>query len=199
MDKFSVIKADRAYYLAAAEAEVVECGEYPYISLQGEGAPKAEKLQERQQVLYKLAHGVRELCESQGQDFFVPALEAAWWLEGEEYTGEEMSKDKWRWKLLYRMPDFVNKNLVEKAKANIKEEEGLDAAAVKHEKIKLGKCAQIMHQGPYIEEGKSIKLLHSFIKEKGLKVNGHHHEIYLTNPTSTPPASMKTILRQAVS
>lgn len=33
---------------------------------------------------------------------------------------------------------------------------------------------------------------------QGLTFNGHHHEIYLSDPRRTEPAKLKTILRQPV-
>ncbi|MFQ6122742.1 MAG: GyrI-like domain-containing protein, partial [Dehalococcoidales bacterium] len=40
----------------------------------------------------------------------------------------------------------------------------------------------IMHIGPYSEEGPTIQKLHDFIEEKGFKMRGLHHEIYLSDP-----------------
>lgn len=61
-----------------------------------------------------------------------------------------------------------------------------------------GKCAQIMHLGPYNEEGPTIKKLHDFFMEKGYTFNGRHHEIYLSDPRKCIPAKMKTIIRQPI-
>ncbi len=37
-----------------------------------------------------------------------------------------------------------------------------------------------------------------YIKEKGMSVNGLHHEIYLSDPNKTAPEKMKTIIRYPV-
>jgi len=61
---------------------------------------------------------------------------------------------------------------------------------------KEGLCAQVLHVGPYAAEVPTIQRLHEFIKEKGYRPAGHHHEIYLSDPRRTSPKKLKTILRQ---
>ena len=58
-------------------------------------------------------------------------------------------------------------------------------ASVKVHMIKLdeGKAAQIMHLGPYSNEGPTISKLHEFIKDQGYALRGKHYEIYLGDPT----------------
>ncbi|TFF84151.1 MAG: hypothetical protein EU552_01525 [Promethearchaeota archaeon] len=67
------------------------------------------------------------------------------------------------------------------------------------EKYKEGKSEQIMHIGPYSEEGSNIQKIHDFIKQKKGSFDGHnlkHHEIYLSDPGRSKPESMRTVLRQ---
>jgi hypothetical protein len=59
-------------------------------------------------------------------------------------------------------------------------------------------CAQVLHVGPYSEEGTTVQLLHGFIEENGYLPKGFHHEIYLGDPRRTKPENLKTILRQPV-
>jgi hypothetical protein len=66
---------------------------------------------------------------------------------------------------------------------------------VKVEKWKYGKVAQILHLGPYSEEGPTIKRLHDFIAASGYEIAGDHEEEYLTRPTAKVP---KTIIRYPV-
>jgi hypothetical protein len=58
-----------------------------------------------------------------------------------------------------------------------------------------GRVAQVLHIGPYSEEGPTIELLHKFIEENGLSIAGHHEEEYLTSPKAKV---MKTIIRYPV-
>jgi len=66
---------------------------------------------------------------------------------------------------------------------------------VKIEKWEYGTVAQILHLGPYSEEGPTVQCLHEFIAEKGYEIAGPHEEEYLTRPTAKVP---KTIIRYVV-
>ena len=57
---------------------------------------------------------------------------------------------------------------------------------------------QVLHHGPYSEEGPTIDRLHAAIDEAGLALRGPHHEVYLSDPRRTAPERMRTILRQPV-
>jgi len=69
---------------------------------------------------------------------------------------------------------------------------------VKRESITEGLCVQMLHVGPYQEEGRSICAMKAFAEERGLTLHGHHHEIYLSDPRRVPPEKLKTILRLPV-
>lgn len=55
---------------------------------------------------------------------------------------------------------------------------------------------QILHVGPYSAEGPNIQKLHAFIHDQGYRLDGKHHEIYLSDPHRTAPEKWRTILRQ---
>jgi hypothetical protein len=69
-------------------------------------------------------------------------------------------------------------------------------ARVRLESFKEGKAAQIMHIGPFSEEGPNVRKLHDKIDEIGGTLSGKHHEIYLSDFRKADPLKMKTILRQ---
>ncbi len=58
-----------------------------------------------------------------------------------------------------------------------------------------GEYAEILHLGPYSEEGPTVAKLHDFIKESGYQIAGDHEEEYLTKPDSK---NQKTIIRYLV-
>ena len=58
-----------------------------------------------------------------------------------------------------------------------------------------GTVAQILHLGPYSEEGPTVERLHKFIKENGHEIAGMHEEEYLTSPEAKVP---RTIVRYPV-
>ena len=68
-------------------------------------------------------------------------------------------------------------------------------AEVKLETWDYGTVAQILHIGPYSEEGPTVALLHKFIADNGCEIAGPHEEEYLTRPDSKV---VKTIIRYQV-
>jgi len=66
---------------------------------------------------------------------------------------------------------------------------------VKLETWNYGTVAQILHIGPYSEEGPTVKRLHDLISNKSYEIAGVHEEEYLT----TPKAKMqKTLIRYPI-
>lgn len=55
-----------------------------------------------------------------------------------------------------------------------------------------------MHHGPYAYEGPSIVRLLDFAAARGLRLRGHHHEIYLSDPRKNAPEKLRTVLRHPV-
>lgn len=66
---------------------------------------------------------------------------------------------------------------------------------LRFEEFTEGRCAQIMHVGPFSAEGPTIARLHAFIAERG-RLTGKHHEIYLSDIRRADPGKWKTIIRQ---
>jgi hypothetical protein len=58
-----------------------------------------------------------------------------------------------------------------------------------------GRCAQILHVGPFSSEGPTIQRVHDFIGERSA-LTGKHHEVYLSDIRRADPARWKTIIRQ---
>ena len=69
---------------------------------------------------------------------------------------------------------------------------------VKFEPIEEGKCVQIMHIGPYSEEGPTVEKNHNFAFEQGYQLRGRHREIYISDIRRTQPEKLKTIIRQPI-
>ena len=61
-----------------------------------------------------------------------------------------------------------------------------------------GKSAQILHIGPFSEEGPAVEKVHSFIEAAGRKRIKKHHEIYLSDMRRAAPDKWKTIIRQPI-
>ena len=59
-----------------------------------------------------------------------------------------------------------------------------------------GRCAQILHKGPFAHEGPTVERVHAFIASSGLSKTKKHHEIYLGDFRRAAPQNWKTVIRQ---
>ena len=108
-------------------------------------------------------------------------------------------KDSWLWTAMIMQPEWVTQTLVADVIAQLQAKKDLPALAkMRLESYAEGLSAQIMHIGPYAEEGPTIAKLHQFIAASGHELRGKHHEIYLSDPRRTQPKKLKTVIRQPV-
>jgi len=198
--KLDLTKEYKSYYTAKTIPEIVEIEEGRFLTIEGKGAPGGDEFQAKVGALYSLAYGIKMLMKKEGKDFTVAKLEGLWWVDSDKpYT--EVPREEWGWKLLIRQIEFVTSEIVEKARQEVIKKKKLELVIeVKFEKMKEGKCVQILHIGPYSTEPESIAKMEKLMEEKNLVKNGFHHEIYLVMayPRKVPDENLKTILRQPV-
>ena len=109
------------------------------------------------------------------------------------------NKDEWKWTAMIVQPEFITRDLVNKAVEQAGKKKALPALPkMRFESFTEGLSAQIMHTGSYSAEAPTIEKLHSFIQSNGYKMAGKHHEIYLSDPSRTAPEKLKTIIRQPI-
>ena len=122
-------------------------------------------------------------------------LEGLWWADDmTSFTGDD--KASWKWTMMILQPDFVPEDVIAEALAQVQKKKQLPALEeLRLEEFCEGKCAQVLHIGPFSEEGPIIERLHAFIDERsGLRRK--HHEIYLSDIRRADPKNWKTIIRQ---
>ncbi|UGU15065.1 GyrI-like domain-containing protein [Sinomicrobium kalidii] len=206
MEKLNLVKAYKKYYTAAAQPEITVTGPVQYLSITGKGDPSAPEFTERIQALYATAYAVKFIFKKQNRDFVVPRLEGLWWYDENRFPGisltgpaAEVPREEWFYRLLIRMPDYVLQKETEEAVSSTLAKKGFPAIGEVHLfRMHEGKSVQILHTGPFSTEHRSLKQIASFVREYGLKKNGHHHEIYLSDFRKTSPEKLKTILREPV-
>ena len=97
-------------------------------------------------------------------------------------------------------PDWIGPQLFSESKVLVREAKkpkSLDL--LRMESLHEGLCVQIMHIGPYADEGPTLKDMHeNFIPDHGYAERGKHHEIYLGDPRKTAPEKLRTVLRQPI-
>ena len=154
--KLNLTEVYKSYYTAKTTPEIVEIEEGSFLTIDGKGAPGGKEFQAKVSALYSRAYGVKMLMKREGKDFTVAKLEGLWWVDSNRpYT--EVPREEWRWKLLIRQPEFITSGIVEEARRRVVEKKKLELVnEVKFERMKEGKCVQILHIGPYSTEPESI-------------------------------------------
>ena len=94
-------------------------------------------------------------------------------------------------------PEYVTRSLFETALVETEKKKGVPLAGLMRcEPFQEGRAAQIMHIGPFSEEGPTISKIHDTIETLGAAPLGKHHEIYLSDFRKTSPDKLRTVLRQ---
>lgn len=177
---------------------IVNVPTFNFIAVEGKGDPNTSKeYQDALETLYGLSYTIKFDLKKQGREYTVMPLEGLWWINQKEL--DLTDKNSFCWISMIMQPDFVTKNHFESAKESLRKKKNpasLDKAYwFAHEE---GKSAQIIHIGPFDNEPPTIEKLHRFIDEKGLKISGKHHEIYLSDFRKTAPDKLKTVIRYPV-
>lgn len=195
--KIDLYKLHKDEYVTPKKPVLVRVKPAQYLAINGEGAPGGERFTACIGALYAVAFTIKMTRKFAGkQDYAVCKLEGQWFFEG---NLAKIPKDNWRWKLLIRTPDFIKEADRKQAVATLlKKGKPHEVEEVELEKIDEGQCVQMLHVGPYDREHETIALMRAFAEEKGLKLVGSHHEIYLSDPRRVPPERLKTILREPV-
>ena len=190
------------YQPSAKEVVVVDVPEMNFLMIDGMGSPgDSQEYQDALSTLYPVAFKTKFLSKAKGKDYVVPPLEGLWWADNmEDYRSGK--RDVWLWSMMIRQPDWITQEIIDEAieitrKNKPELYELLDK--LRFEKYNEGHCAQIMHLGPFSEEGPTVDRVHKFIEESGGTLEGlthKHHEIYLSDPRRAKPENMKTVIRQ---
>jgi len=191
------------YNPSAKEVSIVDVPEMSFLVIDGEGDPNtSQEYQDSIEALFSVSYKVKFISKKENsQDYVVMPLEGLWWVENpKEFTVQD--KSGWKWTAMIRQPDFITKDVIKKAVQEVEKKKKLPALSrIKFQRLHEGLSSQIMHIGPYSQEGPTVKKLHNFIEEKGYEFNGSlpgekHHEIYISNILRTKPEKLKTIIRQ---
>lgn len=203
------------YRPSAKEFQEVEVHPMQFLMIDGQGDPNtAQEYQDAIEALYATAYKLKFISKkSLEKDYVVPPLEGLWgspemvfslvgitdekaWLE--QFKASD--RDSWQWTMMILQPDWITQEMFSEAFEEVRK--GKNPAAL--DKLRLesyheGPSVQILHIGPYADEGPILAQLHiEYLPENGYSEAGKHHEIYLSDPRKTAPDKLKTILRQPV-
>lgn len=187
------------YQPSTKEVVAVDVPAMHYLMIDGKGDPNtALEYADAIEALFSVAYTLKFMVKkgTLAIDYGVMPLEGLWWTEDMSKFSTE-DKSNWLWTAMIAQPPFVTVETVEAAIAEVKRKKNPVALAkLRFEEFGEGQCAQIMHIGPFSEEGPNIIKVHNFIEGSGHKLCGKHHEIYLSDIRKAAPEKWKTIIRQ---
>jgi hypothetical protein len=193
------------YNPSAKGVSIIDIPEMSFLMIDGEGDPnRSQEYQASIEALFSVSFKVKFLSEKENsQDYVVMPLEGLWWAENmEDFSITD--KSSWKWTSMIRQPNFITKEMIKKAIEEVNKKKDLPILSrIRFESLREGLSAQILHIGPYSEEGSTIEKLHNFIEEKGYEFDGgmpgeRHHEIYFNDARRAKAEKLKTIIRQPI-
>ena len=192
-------KLKHLYGPSSKKIVIVEVPPMNYFMGDGEGGPAAESYQQAIEALYGLSFTVKfDVKKGVGLDYTVMPLEGLWWAKDITAFSADR-KDEWLWKMMIMQPDYVTAKHVNAATKQLREKKNpLALDKIRFESYHEGPSVQILHIGPYDDEGPTIAQMHKFIDENGYQLHMKHHEIYLSDPRRSKPEKLKTVLRQPI-
>ena len=189
------------YRSSAKKVEVVGVPKMNFLMIDGDGGPNHPTFQNAIEVLFPLSYTLKFMIKKSdiGIDYGVLPLEGLWWADDMSSFIKD-KKDDWKWTLMIMQPELVKKEMVVKAIEEVRKKKNPVALPlVRFESFSEREVAQIMHIGPFSEEGPTVEKIHTFIENSSKQLSGKHHEIYLSDIRRTAPARLKTIIRQPMS
>jgi hypothetical protein len=171
-----------------------------YVVIDGEDDPGGEEHQQAIKWLFASIYPIKRIARQRmGEDFVEPPLEGLWWSDDMESFIAGTS-DEVKWRMMIVTADWVSVDMLDQGIATASERLGEIPSSLRLERLHEGMSVQIMHAGDYAKDAAALaaRLHHDFLPQHDLVPGGHHHEIYLTDPSRVAPEKMRTVLRQPV-
>ena len=198
--KYEWRKQEKQLYGAKTTPALVTVPTQSCIMINGEGNPNDMDFSNRVSALYSVAYAVKmaykKTAKGEYDDFAVYPLEGIW----QKIENDELIKEKLRYTLLIRQPDFLREDSVYAALERTKPRKSNPLLEeVRFDTVPGETCVQLLHIGPYDDEPDSFAKLDEFVRAHSLtRAEDCHREIYLNNATRTEKSRLKTILRYRV-
>lgn len=199
MKKIDLKKDLKHLYLPRAkEVSQVEVPDMNFLMIDGEGDPNtSQTFAEAVECLFSVSYTIKFMIKKgpMAIDYGVMPLEGLWWADDMSRFSVD-DKSSWQWTLMMMQPEFLTTEIIDTAMEQVKNKKNPVALPLlRFESFTEGKCAQIMHIGPFSEEGPTVDKVHQFIDAQSERV-GKHHEIYLSDIRRADPTKWKTVIRQ---
>ena len=185
------------YQPSAKEVVEVDVPAFNFLMIDGRGDPNTSReYAEAVETLFAVSYAAKFMVKKGplATDYAVMPLEGLWWAD--DMSDFANNKARWQWTMMIMQPDLVPGEVIDAAIADVQKKKrlpGIDKLRLKT--FNEGRCAQILHVGPFSEEKRTIDRLHEFILARAA-LAGKHHEIYLSDIRRADPRKWKTIIRQ---
>ncbi len=190
------------YKQKKGEPTLLEVPTLNYLMIDGKGDPNTSReYQESIEALYAVSYTLKFMSKKGPNelDYVVMPLEGLWWADDMSDFSED-AKEDWSWTSMIMQPNHITDDMYAEAVETVREKKAPAALdKLRFETFEEGLAAQILHIGPFADEGPNIEKLHDFITKNGYTFDGlkqKHHEIYLSDFRRTAPEKLKTIIRQ---
>lgn len=203
--KYEWRKQEKNLYIPKKIPELVTIPKQKFLLIRGKGNPNEQEFAEKIGVLYSLAYAIRMMPKNgytpEGYfEYTVYPLEGIWDLTEKGRGLDTLNKDELVYTIMIRQPDFVTKEIVERAFETVEKKKPHQFLKdVRFDVFQDDLCVQILHIGPYDDEPQSFELMNEFTKNNNLeRISLQHREIYLSDFRRVEPAKLKTVLRYKV-
>lgn len=199
MSKIDYKRELRQLYKASAKTIAeVDVPELRYLMVDGRGDPgTTQAYADAVAALFSVSYTAKFIVKRgpKNVDYAVMPLEGLWWADDPSVFITN-DRSQWRWTMMIMQPEVVSEETITAAIEQVAEKKNLPALALlRLERWAEGRSAQVLHKGPFTEEGPTIERLHEYIQSQG-ELTGKHHEIYLSDIRRAKPENWKTIIRQ---
>lgn len=186
------------YQPSAKEVVQVDVPSFQFLMIDGEGDPNTSpSYAQAVEALFSVSYAVKFMVKrgTPALDYSIMPLEGLWWAD-DMSTFLTNDRASWKWTMMIMQPDFVASGAVDAAIAEVKRKKARSSVSdLRLESFTEGLCAQVLHIGPFSEEGPTIQRVHAFISSRS-RLAGKHHEIYLSDVRRAERARWRTIIRQ---
>ncbi len=188
------------YKASAKRIAEVDVPALSFLMIDGEGDPNTGlAYSQAVEVLFSVSYTAKFALKKGplAIDYAVMPLEGLWWAaDWSVFLTDD--RTSWKWTMMIMQPDFVPAEVINNAIDRVGRTKDLPALKnIRFERFHEGRCAQILHIGPFSEERTTIEKLHGYIDSRS-GCSGKHHEIYLSDIRRAAPAKWKTIIRQTM-
>lgn len=189
----------KCYDASFKRIDLVDVPEFNFIMIDGIGNPNVEEFKLKSEALYILSKAIKDFFkEEMDLLYLISPLEGLW----DTYDNSQFDvtrKKMIKFRLMIAQPKALTESIFEKIKEQIAtKKDNPYILDVYLQRMKEGKCVQMLHRGAYNTEINTTKQIMEYITIQGMKLIGFHHEIYLNDPEKVATEKLKTIVRYAI-